>query len=86
MRTAADLARELAKARNDLAAPAADLMPEIGEILRALQATPGCLLARMSGSGPTCFGLYKDSGAAGAAADALRAGRPDWWVAPAPLL
>lgn len=86
LRTAADLARELAKARNDLAAPAAELMPDIGEMLEALEATPGCLLARMSGSGSTCFGIFEDSGAAGAAADAIRARRPGWWVAPAPLL
>ena len=83
--SAAALARELAKAGNDLAVPACALLPEIGEALRLLEATPGCLLARMSGSGSTCFGLFEDSAKAGAAANLLRAGRPGWWVAPAPL-
>lgn len=84
--TAQGLADALASAHNDLALPAGEVMPEIGEMLGALQATPGCLLARMSGSGPTCFGLYPDGAAAGTAADALRAARPGWWVAPAPIL
>jgi 4-diphosphocytidyl-2-C-methyl-D-erythritol kinase len=53
------------------------LRPAIGEVLAALRATPGCRLARMSGSGATCFGLYADAGAAGRALDQLR--RPDWW-------
>lgn len=84
--SADDLARALKSARNDLGLPAGDLMPEIGEMLEQLERTAGCLLARMSGSGPTCFGLYGDSAAAGTAADALRAARPGWWIAPAPLL
>lgn len=82
----ADLARALASGGNDLAAPAGELMPEIGEMLAALAATTGCLLTRMSGSGATCFGLYEDSSAAGAAVNTLRAAKPGWWVAPAPLL
>lgn len=81
-----DLAVALAQGHNDLARPAGEVMPEIGEMLALLEDTSGCLLARMSGSGPTCFGLYADSTHAGAAADALRATRPAWWVAPAPLL
>jgi 4-diphosphocytidyl-2-C-methyl-D-erythritol kinase len=84
--TAADLARALNDGRNDLAAPAGEVMPEIAEMLAALEGTTGCLLARMSGSGPTCFGLYGDSQAAGAAAEALKSARPGWWVAPAPLM
>lgn len=84
--SAQDLARALKETRNDLALPAGELMPEIGEALRLLEGTHGCLLARMSGSGPTCFGLYEGSGSAGAAAETLRAARPGWWVTPAPLL
>lgn len=84
--TAEDLARTLKAARNDLAAPAGEVMAEISDMLAALEATPGCLLARMSGSGPTCFGLYGDSQDAGAAAEALKAAQPGWWTAPAPLM
>ncbi len=83
---AADLARTLKGGRNDLAAPAGEVMPEIGHMLALLEETSGCLLARMSGSGPTCFGLYGDSRAAGAAAEFLKSARRDWWVAPAPLM
>lgn len=83
---AADLAQVLATGRNDLAAPAGEVMTDIGRMLGALEGTPGCLLARMSGSGPTCFGLYGDSAAAGAAGAALKAAHPGWWVAPAPLI
>ena len=50
------MARDLAALRNDLEPPAVALRPVIGEVLAALRATPGCLLARMSGSGATCFG------------------------------
>jgi 4-diphosphocytidyl-2-C-methyl-D-erythritol kinase len=81
-----DLAQAVAKTRNDLAEPAGELMGEIGEMLGRLEATRGCLVARMSGSGPTCFGLYEDSAAAGAAAETIRTARPGWWVTPAPLL
>jgi 4-diphosphocytidyl-2-C-methyl-D-erythritol kinase len=69
---------------NDLAAPATSLVPAIGEVLAALAAQPGCRLARMSGSGATCFGLFETSDAAKAAEAAL-AGR-GWWAAAATLL
>ncbi|MGE3333957.1 MAG: 4-(cytidine 5'-diphospho)-2-C-methyl-D-erythritol kinase [Rhodospirillaceae bacterium] len=84
--TAADLGRILSGGRNDLAAAAGEVMGEISEMLAALEGTPGCLLAQMSGSGPTCFGLYGDSQAAGAAAEALKSAQPGWWIAPAPLM
>ena len=58
--------------------PAVALRPVIGEVLAALRTTPGCLLARMSGSGATCFGLFADAVAAAAAAEGVR--RPGWWV------
>jgi len=71
------MARDLVAFRNDLEAPAIRLCPVIGEILAALRAEPSCLLARMSGSGATCFGLFADPAAAAAAARRLR--RPGWW-------
>ena len=73
---AARLAQLVAERRNDLAEAAIDLVPAIAEVLRALN---GALVARMSGSGATCFGLYADEDAARAAA--ARIERPGWWVA-----
>jgi 4-diphosphocytidyl-2-C-methyl-D-erythritol kinase len=75
---AAAMARDLAALRNDLEAPAIALCPPIGEVLAAIAATPGALLARMSGSGATCFGLYASAGAARVAAATLA--RPGWWA------
>lgn len=69
----------LATQRNDLEAPATALAPEIGHALDVLGATRGCGLARMSGSGATCFGLYAHEADAQAAATALSAARPAWW-------
>lgn len=69
------------RSRNDLEASARRLLPVIGEVLEALRAIPGCALARMSGSGPTCFGLFADAEAARAAAETLQAAHPGWWVA-----
>ena len=77
----ASVARYAALCRNDLEAPAMALAPEIGEVLDMLRATPGCLLARMSGSGATCFGLYAEAGTRDAARGRLEAERPGWWVA-----
>jgi 4-diphosphocytidyl-2-C-methyl-D-erythritol kinase len=82
---AAALAAALAERRNDLEGPARALVPEIGDVLGALEGTRGCLLARMSGSGATCFGLYPDPATAARAAAAL-AGRPGWRVRAARLL
>lgn len=72
--------------RNDLTPPALALAPEIGEVLAAMEDPEGCLIARMSGSGATCFGLFADHAAARAAAEAIAARRPGWWVRPARLL
>lgn len=80
LQDAATLAAFLQAQRNDLEAPARTLCPEISEILAALGARPGCLLARMSGSGATCFGLFADRAGAEAAARALATERPRWWV------
>ncbi|MBO9623269.1 MAG: 4-(cytidine 5'-diphospho)-2-C-methyl-D-erythritol kinase [Sphingomonas sp.] len=65
--------------RNDLEAPALAIAPVIGEVLAALGARPGVRLARMSGSGATCFALFDSVEARAAAASALA--RPGWWVA-----
>ncbi|MDU8943670.1 4-(cytidine 5'-diphospho)-2-C-methyl-D-erythritol kinase [Ovoidimarina sediminis] len=78
---AADLIAWLRTQRNDLEPPARVLAPVIGEVLDSLAATPGCGLARMSGSGATCFGLYDTVDAAQAALADLKDARPDWWIA-----
>jgi 4-diphosphocytidyl-2-C-methyl-D-erythritol kinase len=80
------MALDLARLRNDLEPPAIQIAPVIGTVKTALAATGGCLVARMSGSGATCFGLYGDELAATAAAQLLSAAHPKWWVAAAPLL
>ena len=73
----AAMARDLAACTNDLQAAAIGLCPAIAEVLAALAAAPGSLLARMSGSGATCFALFPDAKAALAAAASLA--RPGWW-------
>ena len=80
------LADALEGRRNDLAHPAVMLEPAVAAMLAAIATTQGCLLARMSGSGATCFGLYADEETADNAADALRAAHPGWWISPAPIL
>lgn len=76
-----DLVAQLRVRRNDLYEPAVQLAPEIADCLSAVAAAEGCLLARMSGSGATCFGLFADLAQADAARVALAARRPGWWVA-----
>jgi 4-diphosphocytidyl-2-C-methyl-D-erythritol kinase len=66
--------------RNDLEQPATSLAPTIADALNALRAAPRCELARMSGSGPTCFGLFGSARAALAGARRLRASHPGWWI------
>ncbi|MFO1208007.1 MAG: 4-(cytidine 5'-diphospho)-2-C-methyl-D-erythritol kinase [Amaricoccus sp.] len=70
----------LAGQRNDLEPPAVRLAPSIGAVLAALRAQPACRLARMSGSGATCFGLFLSEASARAAASTIRRAEPDWWV------
>jgi len=87
LRSAEDFAGWLASAtRNDLVPPALTLAPLLAQVQAALAATPGCLMARMSGSGGTHFGLYASQTTAEAAARMLRASHPDWWSVAAPLL
>ncbi|SOD96094.1 4-(cytidine 5'-diphospho)-2-C-methyl-D-erythritol kinase [Caenispirillum bisanense] len=83
---AAALAEALRARANDLTKAAVTLAPEIGTVLVDIGALPGCLLARMSGSGATCFGLFAAEAEARAAAAALAQTRPEWWSAAAPLL
>ncbi len=76
----------LAAGGNDLEPAARRLLPELDQVLGAIRGTGGCRVARMSGSGATCFGLYATGGEAEAAARRLRGGRRGWWVAAAPLV
>ena len=81
---AAVMATDLAALRNDLEPPAVALRPVIAEVLAVLAEAQGCLLARMSGSGATCFGLFPTAAAAAQAASGLA--RPGWWVWGGPIL
>jgi len=83
--TAEHLIHWLATQRNDLEDPAIAEAPVIAEVLRGVAATAGCALARMSGSGATCFGLYPDPKSAQQAARTLRHDHPGWWVMPTAL-
>jgi len=85
LRDVAELAAFLAMTRNDLEPAATRLAPVIAQVRAALTAQQACLISRMSGSGATCFGLFPDPLAAAAAARALKAAHPGWWVAAAPL-
>jgi 4-diphosphocytidyl-2-C-methyl-D-erythritol kinase len=78
---AAGLAAALSSRRNDLAEAVTALVPEIAELLASLARLPGALIARMSGSGATCFALFADRAAAERAGDALAAARAEWWRA-----
>jgi 4-diphosphocytidyl-2-C-methyl-D-erythritol kinase len=76
----ADWVEALSSIGNDLETPATRLQPAISDVLSALHASEGALLARMSGSGATCFAIYPDSGKAQAASDKIRRDHPGWWV------
>jgi 4-diphosphocytidyl-2-C-methyl-D-erythritol kinase len=75
-----DWVEALAASSNDLEAPAMRVQPVIGEVISALNATNGAWLARMSGSGATCFAIYENTAEAGRAAEQLRRDHPGWWV------
>ncbi len=77
----AALASVLAERHNDLTDAAIAQVPAIAAVLDRLAAAKGALLARMSGSGATCFALFTDTEAARAAAARLRGEEPGWWVA-----
>ncbi len=65
--------------RNDLELPARAIAPVIGEVVDCLASAPGVILARMSGSGATCFALYDSLAARAAAAATIRAKQTGWW-------
>ena len=71
----------LATCRNDLEASALSIAPEIGDVLETLSLQNGAELARMSGSGATCFGLFCQEADAREAEARLMSEHPDWWVA-----
>ena len=70
----------LAREVNDLEAPAIAVAPAIAEVLVSLRNLSGCRLARMSGSGATCFGVFSSHAETAAAGDMLRARFPHWWI------
>ncbi len=75
----------VARHGNDLEPPAISLHPAIAQALAALRMLDGCRLARMSGSGASCFALFDSNRAAAAAARVLRVARPQWWIRPTVL-
>ena len=74
-------AAALLHGRNDLERPAVAVEPAVERTLGAILRQEGCLLARLSGSGPTCFGLFPTHEIARKAADVLGREHPGWWVA-----
>jgi 4-diphosphocytidyl-2-C-methyl-D-erythritol kinase len=77
IRDSGDVVTAITTFGNDLETAASSVMPAVGDVLTALRAMPGCQAAAMSGSGPTCYGLFRD---ADAAAATLRAAHPAWWI------
>lgn len=75
-----ELAGWLARQRNDLEAPAIEAAPEVGAVLATLREEPEVLLARVSGSGGTCFALCADDIEAESLAERIEALAPSWWV------
>jgi 4-diphosphocytidyl-2-C-methyl-D-erythritol kinase len=74
------LTEEILTGRNDLEAPAVAVAPEIGPVLRTLSGLPGTLGARLSGSGATCFALFKTDSARDKAAELFRQTYPAYWI------
>ncbi|HTX48097.1 MAG TPA: 4-(cytidine 5'-diphospho)-2-C-methyl-D-erythritol kinase [Caulobacteraceae bacterium] len=85
MATTLDVVAFLETTRNDLESPAISLQPAVAAVLATLRALPQTLLARMSGSGATCFALCRDRADRDALAEAIARARPDWWVQPCRL-
>jgi 4-diphosphocytidyl-2-C-methyl-D-erythritol kinase len=76
----ADWVEVLETVANDLEAPALRIEPVIGDVLGALRESGGVKLARMSGSGATCFAIYENTAEAQRAANGIRLDHPSWWV------
>jgi 4-diphosphocytidyl-2-C-methyl-D-erythritol kinase len=70
----------LRKGRNDMEDAACVLAPIVSDVLSVLSAAPGCKLARMSGSGATCFALFADCRGVARAKKSILAAHPNWWV------
>ena len=83
---AAGLAAVLRDRRNDLTDAALTVLPDIAPVLERLARLPGALLARMSGSGATCFALFSDRAAALAAGALIARAEPAWWSAAGALM
>ena len=76
-----DWVEALAASTNDLEAPATRIQPVVGEVIAALNATNGAWLARMSGSGATCYAIYENTAEAQRAAQKIQTRPPrQWWV------
>jgi 4-diphosphocytidyl-2-C-methyl-D-erythritol kinase len=76
----ADWVEALSAVANDLEAPALRIQPAISDVLAALRSVDGVMLARMSGSGATCFAIFADGAAAQRAAQNILHDHPGWWV------
>jgi 4-diphosphocytidyl-2-C-methyl-D-erythritol kinase len=72
----------LSRQRNDLETSAIKVAPVISHVLQVLRHSDGCLLARMSGSGATCFAIMRDDQIRDHVAATLKLAEPDWWVQP----
>ncbi len=83
---AEELLTWLVQTRNDLEGPAKSLVPEVSHVLDTLSESKGCQLARMSGSGATCFGVFFEEKSALAAAKSIKQRRGSWWVEAANVL
>ncbi len=81
----AEVTAWLSDQRNDMEGAAVSIAPEVGAVLENLRAKEGCGLARMSGSGATCFAIFEDKEAALAARAALSEAEPLWWCVAAPV-
>ncbi|HQT79599.1 MAG TPA: 4-(cytidine 5'-diphospho)-2-C-methyl-D-erythritol kinase [Rhodopila sp.] len=82
-KTPQEMVEALEPTRNDLQGPACRLVPVINDVLDAIKAMPGCLMARMSGSGATCFGIFENPEAARSAAAGFS--HPGWWIWGGPI-
>jgi 4-diphosphocytidyl-2-C-methyl-D-erythritol kinase len=78
--TTEELLAYLITERNDLEAPAVRLEPAVGKTLSALREQPGARLVRMSGSGATCFAIFRTDMEARRAASAIQSTQPAWWI------
>jgi len=75
-----DLLSRALSGTNDMQEAAIMQAPVISDVLRALAQQTGCALARMSGSGASCFGIFRSDAQAQQAAQAISQAQPSWWV------